>query len=298
MRVAQVTAGTQLHRTVTTHFFTVDVEEHFQVSAFEGVVRREAWPRLESRVGRNIDILLEILARYGVKGTFFTLGWIAEHRPEVVRAIAGAGHEVASHGYGHQRVTGLTPAEFREDVRRAKRVLEDVAAMEVLGYRAPSFSIVPGWEWAFDVLIEEGYRYDSSLFPVRRSRFYGYPGAPTVPHWINRPSGRLLELPMAVLRRLGQNIPAAGGAYLRILPYWVTSQALSELGRRGVPGMFYLHPWELDPEQPRVNAPLAARLRHYTGLRRAEPRLERLLGAFPFTAVADQLDLLPVGAAA
>ena len=280
------------------HFFTVDVEEHFQVSAFEGVVCRDDWSRLESRVGRNVDVLLEILARHGVCGTFFTLGWIAEHRPEVVRTIAAAGHEVASHGYGHQRLTRLTPAEFRDDVRRAKRLLEDVAGTEVVGYRAPSFSIVPGGEWAFDVLIEEGYRYDSSLFPVRRSRFYGYPGTPTVPHWINRPSGKLLELPMAVLRLWGQNIPAAGGAYLRILPYWVTSRALNELGRRGVQGMFYLHPWELDPEQPRIRGSLTSRLRHYTGLRRTEPRIEGLLRAFPFTAVADQLELLPVGTSA
>jgi polysaccharide deacetylase family protein (PEP-CTERM system associated) len=271
------------------HFFTVDVEEHFQVSAFEGAVRREDWPRLETRVGRNVDVLLEILARHGVTGTFFTLGWVAEHRPEVVRAIAEAGHEVASHGYGHQRVTQLTPEQFREDVRRAKRLLEDVTGAEVIGYRAPSFSIVPGGEWAFDVLLEEGYRYDSSLFPVRRSQKYGYPGAPTAPHWIERPSGRLLELPMTVLRRLGQNIPAAGGGYFRIFPYAVTGAAFRDQDSRGVPGTFYLHPWEVDPEQPRIRGPLTSRLRHYTGLDRTVPRLERLLRSHAFTTAASGL---------
>jgi polysaccharide deacetylase family protein (PEP-CTERM system associated) len=277
---------------MVTHCFTVDVEEHFQVSAFEGVVRRDDWPRLESRVGQNVDVLLEVLARHGIRGTFFTLGWIAEHRPEVVRAIAAAGHEVASHGHGHQRVTQLTPAAYREDVRRAKRALEDVAGAEVAGYRAPSFSIVPGGEWAFDVLLEEGYRYDSSLFPVRRSSTYGYPGAPTAPHWIERPSGRLLELPMTVLRALGQNVPAAGGGYFRILPYAVTRAAFRAAGASGAPGVFYLHPWEVDPDQPRFEVPAAARLRHYTGLSRTLPRLASLLQEFSFGAARDVMGLL------
>jgi polysaccharide deacetylase family protein (PEP-CTERM system associated) len=280
---------------MVTHCFTVDVEEHFQVSAFEGVVRREDWPRLESRVGRNVDILLDVLSRHGVRGTFFTLGWTAEHRPEVVRAIAAAGHEVASHGYGHQRVTQLTPDQFREDVRRAKRLLEDVTGSEVIGYRAPSFSIVPGGEWALDVLLEEGYRYDSSLFPVRRSRGYGYPGAPTTPHWMERPSGRLLELPLTVLRRLGQNIPAAGGGYFRLLPYGVTRAAFRDLDSRGVPGMFYVHPWEVDPAQPRIDAPPVARFRHYTGLSRTLPRLGRLMQEFRFGAVRDGMEALTRG---
>jgi polysaccharide deacetylase family protein (PEP-CTERM system associated) len=271
---------------MTTHAFTVDVEEHFQVSAFERAVPREDWPRHESRVARNVELLLEILARHDVTATFFTLGWIAEHRPEVVRAIVAAGHEVASHGHAHQRVTRLTPAEFRGDVRRAKRALEDVAGTPVIGYRAPSFSIVPGGEWAFDVLLEEGYRYDSSLFPVRRSRGYGYPAAPVVPHWIDRTSGRLLELPMTVLRRFGENIPAAGGGYFRILPYAITRAAFREQEAAAVPGIFYVHPWEVDPDQPRVRASLTARLRHYTGLRRTVPRLERLLAEFRFSSVA------------
>jgi polysaccharide deacetylase family protein (PEP-CTERM system associated) len=283
---------------VSAHLFTVDVEEHFQVSAYEGVVRRDEWPSLESRVARNVDVLLEILARHGVRGTFFTLGWIAEHRRDVVRAIVGAGHELASHGYGHQRVVQLTPDEFRADIRRAKRLLEDVGGTAVLGYRAPSFSIVPGREWAFDVLIEEGYRYDSSLFPVRRSRSYGYPGAPTVPHWIDRPSGRLLELPLATLRRFGQNLPAAGGAYFRVLPYGLVRSAFREATREGRPAVFYLHPWELDPDQPTFRTPWTTRLRHRTGLRRTADRVDRLLTEFPFTSIRAELDALGAPAAA
>jgi polysaccharide deacetylase family protein (PEP-CTERM system associated) len=271
------------------HFFTVDVEEHFQVSAFEGAVRREEWAGLESRVGRNVHVLLDLLARHEVRGTFFTLGWIAEHRPEVVRAIVGAGHEVASHGYGHQRVTALTPAEFREDVGRAKQLLEDVSGTAIVGYRAPSFSIVPGGEWAFDVLIEEGYRYDSSLFPIRRPGGYGYAAAPRDPYWIERPGGRLLELPLATLRVAGLNLPASGGAYFRIFPYALTSSALTRSAARGGRGTFYVHPWEVDPDQPRVKAPLAARLRHYTGLRGTLPRLERLLREHQFLPMSEAL---------
>jgi polysaccharide deacetylase family protein (PEP-CTERM system associated) len=280
------------------HFFTVDVEEHFQVSAFEGVVRREDWPRLESRVGRNVDVLLDLLARHGVRGTFFTLGWVAEHHPEVVRRIADAGHEVASHGYGHQRVTGLTPAEFRADVRRAKALLEDVSGAAVVGYRAPSFSIVPGGEWAFDVLIDEGYRYDSSLFPIRRPGGYGYARAPRDPYWIERPSGRLLELPLTTLRVAGVNLPAAGGAYFRIFPYGFTRRAFAERSVRGAPAVFYVHPWEIDPEQPRMAAPVTARARHYTGVGGTAARLGRLLDQFPFGSVRSWLEAAPGSAGA
>lgn len=283
---------------MSAHFFTVDVEEHFQVSAFEPVVRRDQWLLLESRVARNVDRVLETLARHGVRGTFFTLGWIAEHRPEVVRAIVGAGHEVASHGYGHQRVVHLTPTAFREDVRHAKLLLEDVGGAAVLGYRAPSFSIVPGGEWAFDVLIEEGYRYDSSLFPVRRSRSYGYPGAPRVPHWIDRPSGRLLELPLTTLRRFGRNLPAAGGAYFRLLPYGLVQSAFREATRGGHPGVFYIHPWEFDPEQPRLGTSWTTHLRHRGGLRRTAGRVERLLTEFRFTSIRAELDAVRARAAA
>jgi polysaccharide deacetylase family protein (PEP-CTERM system associated) len=271
------------------HFFTVDVEEHFQVSAFEHVVDRDSWATRESRVMTNVERLLDLLGRYRVRGTFFILGWLAERQPAVARRIADDGHEVASHGQDHQRLTRQTVAEFRQSAARSKAVLEDVTGREVLGFRAPSFSIVPGLEWSFDVLLEEGYRYDSSVFPVRRSREYGYPGAPRDPHWIQRPGGRLLELPLTTLRRVGVNLPASGGAYFRIFPYALTRAAFAQCEMRQAPGTFYVHPWEVDPEQPRLAASLSARLRHYTGLGRTVRRLERLLGEFRFTSIGDRL---------
>ena len=269
------------------HFFTVDVEEHFQVSAFENIVHRDHWMLQESRVQRNVDVLLDMLARHDVVGTFFVLGWIADQYPALVRRIAAAGHEIASHGQDHRRVTDQTPAEFRESVRRSKQTLEDTVGCAVLGFRAPSFSIVPGREWAFDVLIEEGYRYDSSLFPIRRSSEYGYPSSPREPHWIERPGGRLFEVPLTTLRRAAWNFPASGGAYFRIFPYAVTSAALAECEMRGVPGVFYVHPWEVDPQQPRIDAPLMTRLRHYSGLERTTQRLQRLIQEYRFGAVAN-----------
>jgi polysaccharide deacetylase family protein (PEP-CTERM system associated) len=272
------------------HFFTVDVEEHFQVSAFEGVISRDQWAGQETRVVGNVGRLLDLLARYGVQGTFFILGWLAERHPDMTRRIVAAGHEVASHGHDHCRVTHQTPEEFRGSIRRSKAVLEDVTGQHVTGFRAPSFSIVPGREWAFDVLLEEGYQYDSSLFPIRRPGGYGYPDAPRAPHWINRPAGRLFELPLTTVRWLRWNLPASGGAYFRILPYAMTRAAFAESERRGVPGTFYVHPWEVDAGQPRLAAaPLTARLRHYTGLTRTMGRLERLLGEFRFTSIGNRL---------
>ena len=269
------------------HFFTVDVEEHFQVSAFEDVVHRDHWSLHESRVEQNVDVLLDLLARHDVVGTFFVLGWIGERYPGLVRRIAAAGHEIASHGQDHRRVTQQTPAQFRESARRSKQVLEDAVGCVVLGFRAPSFSIVPGFEWAFDVLIEEGYRYDSSLFPIRRSAAYGYPSAPREPHWIERPGGRLFELPLTTLRRAAWNFPASGGAYFRLFPYAVTRAALAECEMRGVPGVFYVHPWEVDPTQPRIPASITTRLRHYSGLHRTARRLQRLMEEHRFGAVAN-----------
>ena len=216
---------------------------------------------------------------------------LVEGQYPVVKDIHRAGHEIASHGWDHRRVTTQQPAEFRASVRRTKERLESLTGAPVLGFRAPSFSIVPGLEWAFDVLIEEGYRYDSSLFPVRRPRGYGYPGAQRSQHRFTRPSGTLLEFPIMTLRRFGVSIPAGGGAYFRILPYGLVRAAFAESERNGTAGTFYLHPWELDPEQPRVAAPWLSRARHYTGLRRTKPRLERLLSAFQFSAIADSAAL-------
>ncbi len=270
------------------HLFSVDVEEHFQVSAFERYVDRSAWPSQESRVVANTHRLLDLMARRGVRSTCFIVGWVAERHPDLVRRIAGAGHEVASHSYWHRRVTTLSPGEFREDVRSAKAILEDIAGVEVRGFRAPSYSIVPGLEWAFDVLIEEGYRYDSSMFPIAR-RGYGWPGGPLDPHWIKRPAGTLLEIPMTVWEVGPFKVPAAGGGYFRQFPLWVTDRAFVARAKAGKTGMFYIHPWEVDPEQPQLAVDWLTRIRHYRGLHRVEADLDRLLGRFPFTSVAEWL---------
>ncbi len=272
------------------HHFTIDLEEYFQVSAFASQVMRCDWQRFESRVTGEVDRLLELLARHEARATFFVLGWVAERQVELVRTIARAGHEIASHGWDHARVTTQTRPQFRESVRRTKDLLEEITGAPVLGFRAPNFSIVPGREWALDVLIEEGYRYDSSLFPVRRpGGNYGYPDGLPDPHWLERPSGRLAEIPPTTLRSCGFRLPAAGGAYLRLLPYGVVRAAFRQCERRKVPGTFYIHPWELDPEQPRLPVSWLTRVRHYGGLRRTAERIERLLSEFRFTAVRDTL---------
>ena len=270
------------------HIFTVDVEEYFQVNAFEGVVARADWGSFPSRVERSVDVLLDRLARHEATGTFFVLGWVAERHPQLVRRIAEAGHEVGSHGWWHRRVTSLTPAEFRDDVRTSRALLQDVSGQAVLGFRAPSFSIVPGWEWAFDVLLEEGYAYDSSLFPIRRPG-YGYPAALPHPHAIERQAGTLIELPLATTTWMGLRVPAAGGGYFRHFPYALTRRAFSRCAAAGIPGVFYIHPWEIDPEQPRLDVPRLTRVRHYRGLGGTLARLDRLLGDFRFTSVARHL---------
>lgn len=269
------------------HLFSVDVEDYFQVNAFEGTVERSRWDSYPSRVERNMDRLLELLNQRKVLGTFFTLGWIGQKFPGIVRRIVGAGHEIASHGFWHRRVTELTPAQFREEVRSSRSLLEDVGGQRVHGFRAPSFSIIPGHEWAFDILLEEGYGYDSSIFPIRRPG-YGYPGADPVPHVITRPSGQLLELPLATWSLAGFRIPAAGGGYFRQFPYSLFRRTFDALAARGSSGMFYVHPWEIDPDQPRLPVSRVARFRHYTGLHRTLPRLERLLSELRFTSVAQR----------
>jgi len=270
---------------VIRHHFTVDVEEYFQVSAFEGVVRRADWDRFEPRAPVLVPRLLDALERHGARGTFFVLGWVARRHPYLVREIQRGGHEIASHGWDHARVRPGGFAEFRDSVRRSKQELEDITGEPVSGFRAPSFSIVPGREWALDVLIEEGYGYDSSLFPIRRPG-YGYPGAAPDPHWLERPAGRVAEIPPTTLHCCGLRLPAAGGAYFRILPYALARAAFRACERRGVPGTFYIHPWEIDPDQPRLRAPWHARLRHYTGLGGTAARLERLLAEFRFAPIA------------
>ena len=272
------------------HHFTVDVEEYFHVAALSPWFPRASWQHQESRVEASVGTLLEELSRRSASGTFFVLGWVAERLPAVVRAIADAGHEIASHGWDHAKVTDQQPSEFRASIRRTKQVLEDLTGVPVLGFRAPNYSIVPGYEWAFDILLEEGYRYDSSLFPIRRPG-YGYPSARRDPHWLERPAGFLAEIPPATLGVAGLSLPAAGGAYFRLLPYGVIRAALRQSEARGMPATFYIHPWELDPDQPRLQVPWLTRLRHYGGLEWVHDRLRRLLSEFRFTTIASTLAL-------
>jgi polysaccharide deacetylase family protein (PEP-CTERM system associated) len=268
------------------HAFTVDVEEYFHVNAFDGLVTMEDWGKLPSRVGRSLDDLLELLESHDATGTFFVLGWLAERHPDIPKRIAEAGHEVASHGWQHRRVFTLTPEQFRTAVRDSKRLLEDLIGHSVIGFRAPSFSILPPAEWAYDVLIEEGFVYDSSVFPIRR-RNYGNPNANPQPHRIERLAGTLIEFPMATRKVAGLRIPGAGGAYLRLLPFGLTRGTLRDYSRRGETAIFYTHPWEIDPDQPRLDVPMGAKFRHYRNLHRTAPRLERLLAEFRFASIAD-----------
>ena len=261
---------------------TVDVEDYFQVSAFDDVVDRADWERMESRVERNTRRLLDLFDEFDVRATFFVLGWIGERHPSLVREIHDRGHEVASHGYGHGLVYTQTPEAFRHDVRRARRILEDATGQAVVGYRAPSYSITARSLWALDVLVDEGYEYDSSIFPIRHDR-YGMPDAPRHRHVRHTPAGPIVELPPATVRTLGMNLPAAGGGYLRLLPYGWTRRALTRLNERErQPAVFYVHPWEIDPDQPRLPARGLSRFRHYRNLHLTEPRLRSLLGSFRF----------------
>ena len=266
---------------------TIDVEDYFQVSAFDDVVKREEWETRPSRVVSNTMRLLHLFDEYSVKSTFFVLGWVADRFPGLVRDIAAAGHELASHGYAHRIVYSQTPHEFREDVRRAKGTIEAVSGQVVSGYRAPSFSITKNSLWALDVLVEEGYRYDASIFPIRHDR-YGIPDAPRHRHVLTRPGGTLTEAPGSTVRVLGSNLPVAGGGYFRILPYWWTKWGIARLNRtERQPAIFYLHPWEIDPDQPRLRASRLSRFRHYRNLDKAEPRLKRLLTDFRFGMLKD-----------
>lgn len=259
--------------------FSVDVEDYFQVLAFEPVIRREEWPRFELRVRRNVDAALELLAERDVHGTFFILAWIAEREPEMVRSIARAGHEIASHGCMHDRVTTLTPDQFSRDIRRSKALLEDLSGQQVIGYRAPSYSINQTNQWAFPALQEAGYLYSSSVFPGRHD-LYGMPDAPRFPY---KPLGDgLLEIPITTVEVLGRRLSCGGGGFFRLWPYWLFRALLNRVNAHdGQPTVFYMHPWELDPDQPRIrDASARSRFRHYLNLERVAPRLRQLLADF------------------
>ena len=260
---------------------TVDVEDYFQVQAFAGIISRDAWETLPRRVERNTDRLLDIFAACGTKATFFTLGWVAERHPRLVRRIVAEGHELASHGYSHRRADEQSPDQFRADVARTKAILEDTGGAPVRGYRAATFSIGARNWWAFEVLAEAGYAYSSSIYPIAHD-LYGMPTASRTPFRDER-SG-LIEIPLTTVRYFGRNLPCSGGGYFRLLPYVVSRWAMRRVNRvDGSPCIFYMHPWEIDPDQPRQRkAPLKSRLRHYTNLAATEGRLQRLLRDFPW----------------
>ena len=261
---------------------TVDVEDYFQVSAFERQVARDDWDSFESRVCRNTERLLGIFEAAGVTATFFVLGWVAERFPGLVRQIARDGHEIASHSYEHRLVYAMSRAQFAEDLRRAKGAIEAAGGAEVVGYRAPSYSITRRSIWALDVLLEQGYEYDASIFPIHHDR-YGIPDAPRHPYRMHRQPGTLWEFPGSTVRLRGQNLPIGGGGYFRQFPYALTRRAIRYVNEaEGQPAIFYLHPWEIDPDQPRVRASFLSRFRHYRNLAKTEPRLRRLLADFRF----------------
>lgn len=255
---------------------SVDVEDWFQVENYGAVIARERWDGLEARVAASTGRLLDLFAACGVQATFFTLGWVAVRNPRLVARIASCGHEVASHGFGHEMLPELDRERFRRDLRRARAALEDAAQQPVVGYRAPTWSIGPKTDWALDVLVEEGYRYDASVFPVRHDR-YGDPTAPIVPHRRVRRAGSIVEIPPLVLRVRNTNLPAAGGGYLRLLPLWFTRTAVKQAVKAGRPAILYLHPWEIDPGQPRFAVGRVRAFRHYAGLAKFERKLSRLL---------------------
>jgi len=257
---------------------TIDVEDYFQVSAFAPFIARSEWPQRECRVERNVERILALLEARNTKATFFTLGWIAERYPQLVRSIVAQGHELASHGYGHERASDLSEGDFFADISRAKHLLEDVGGVQVQGYRAPSFSIGSKNLWAFDSLARAGYRYSSSIYPIHHDH-YGMPDAPRFAHVMR---AGVLEIPVTTLRLAGRNFPSSGGGYFRLLPYALSRWMLRQVNRRdGQPAIFYFHPWEIDAEQPRVaGIDAKTRFRHYVNIDRMPGRLQQLLGDF------------------
>jgi len=270
---------------------SVDVEDWFQVTAFEKVIDREDWDACESRVTSNVHKILDILSAKGVRATFFVLGWIAERFPQLVVSIWERGHEISTHGYDHKLIQQQTKEEFAQDVAKAIRVLEAIVGEKVVGYRAPSYSIVPETLWAWELLSAQGIRYDSSIFPIKHDR-YGVPGLPRYPFTITLDNDReLVEFPLSTVRILGKNIPIAGGGYLRLYPYWFVKWAVRRINRGGHPVIFYLHPWEIDPFQPKQEVSFFEKLRHYSNIWATESKIKALIRDFQFAPVREVLNL-------
>jgi polysaccharide deacetylase family protein (PEP-CTERM system associated) len=262
---------------------TVDVEDYFHVEAFATRISPDDWHTFAPRVEKNVELILQIFSMHETKATFFVLGWVAELFPVLVRKIADAGHEIGCHGYAHQHIRRQTPEQFRQDIRRALKCLTDNVQKPICCYRAPSFSITKTTLWALDILSEEGFTIDSSIFPVYHD-LYGIADSNRFPHW----RSKILEFPPTTIRKANNNFGIAGGGYLRLLPYSLTRWAIREVNEvECQPAMVYFHPWELDPDQPRIAAPLRSRLRHYTNLNGMQKKIERLLGDFRFSTVSD-----------
>jgi polysaccharide deacetylase family protein (PEP-CTERM system associated) len=269
------------------NIFSVDVEDYFHVQAFADQIRPSEWEHYESRVLQNTLRIVDLLEKRQTRATFFVLGWVADRFPGLVRQIYRAGHEIGCHSYWHQLAFRQTPEAFREDLRRATETLANITGQAVVAYRAPSFSITSDSLWALDILLDEGYQIDSSVFPVRHDT-YGIPEADPAPHVIHRPAGDIFEFPPAVRSKWFGNIPVAGGGYFRILPYRLTDHWLANVNRKeNRPFVFYIHPWEVDPEQPRLKSPWKSRLRHYRNLHTTQAKLDRLLQSFRFAAFDD-----------
>lgn len=263
------------------NILSVDVEDYFQVTAFDKLVTRDDWDSKPSRVVANTHCLLDLFDRKKVSATFYVLGWVGKNFPALVREIADRGHEIACHSYWHRLIYTLTPEQFREDTRQARDILEDAAGVPVTAYRAPTFSVTARSEWALDILCDLGFRIDSSIFPIHHDR-YGMPGAQRFPHKIQRTGGELWEYPPSVARLAKGNVPVGGGGYFRLFPLAFTKHCFRQINAAGQPVMFYLHPWEVDPDQPRVPSRRWQNWRHYVNLHKTESKLERLLSAFKF----------------
>ena len=273
---------------------TVDVEDYFHVAALARSISVDDWDSISTRVENNTERLLDLFDKYNVKATFFVLGWVAERYPELVKKIDSKGHEVACHGYSHQLIYKQKPELFKEETFKAKMILEDIISKPVNGYRAASYSITKESMWALDVLEAVGFKYDSSIFPVRHDN-YGIPGFPTKPHEMSLENGaKLVEFPLSTYKVFKQSIPVAGGGYFRLYPYWLTKYFYKSINKKNDPFVFYLHPWEIDPGQPRVKASWFSEFRHYNNLDICEARLEQLLRDFQFTTMQKSLEELEI----
>ena len=271
---------------------TVDVEDYFQVSAFAENINQKDWDSHPLRVENNTQKLLDMFDEYQLKATFFVLGWVAERQKDLVLEIAKRGHEVACHGYSHQLVYNQSAEVFREETVRAKSILEDIIQQPVRGYRAASYSITEKSKWALDILAESGFIYDSSIFPVRHDR-YGMPGTPEHPYRLETPAGHsIIEFPISTAKIINYRLPVAGGGYFRLYPYWLSKMGLKQINRQQKPFIFYLHPWEIDPEQPRIAASWFSRFRHYNNLDKCEARLRNLMTDFQFGTTWEVLNRL------